>query len=178
MAFIKPEFEVRYGLVDLHGLLISAPVEVMCWDIRAPKTIIKLALPPPTLMPFSWPGKFSCIMFYGLLLTKLSIKRFCRVSLGAESGFTNTSGGKYHTLCFPVVVSTTLNKTLCCLGQMHQQMTCGIGMLLILVSTFYLYVGVHSLTLHWLSFDFQSAMLKSLLQKRSTHQVRKAYLIT
>ncbi len=53
MAFIKPEFEVRYVLVDLHGLLISAPVEVACWDIRAPKTIIKLALPPPTLIPFS-----------------------------------------------------------------------------------------------------------------------------
>ncbi len=99
MAFIKPDFEVRYGLVDLHGLLISAPVEVTCWDIRAPKTIIKLALPPPTLMPFSWPGKFSYIMFYGLLLTKQSIKRFCRVSLGAESDFTNVANGNYIIFC-------------------------------------------------------------------------------
>ncbi len=93
MRFIKPDFEVRYGLVDLHGSLISAPVEVTCWDIRAPKTIIKLALPPPTLMPFSWPGTFSYVPLYGLLLTKMSIKRFCRVSLGAESDSTNVANG-------------------------------------------------------------------------------------
>ncbi len=68
MAFIKPDFEVRYGLVDLHGLLISAPVEVICWDIRAPKTTIKLALPSPTLTSFSWPGRFSSSLFNGFHL--------------------------------------------------------------------------------------------------------------
>ncbi len=75
MRFIKPDFEARYGLVDLHGLLISAPVEVICWDIRAPKTTIKLAIPPPTLMPFSWPGRFSSSPFNGSLVNDVAMSR-------------------------------------------------------------------------------------------------------
>ncbi len=31
---MKPRFNVKYGLVDLQGLFISAPVEIVCWDTR------------------------------------------------------------------------------------------------------------------------------------------------
>ncbi len=45
-----------------HGLVISAPVEFVCWDMRYPEATLKVAIPPPSLIPFFWPGKFSTVL--------------------------------------------------------------------------------------------------------------------